>query len=385
MIFLIPFYGCRNDGHETGIPAGTELLNTGNSGSKPTANVENDKYALVLEHDFGTVNPGSRHLKHFEITNPSDDPWVVKKVVTNCSCTVPTISSDVIMPGKTESVEIIYQAGGKNGNDKRAVDVELEGQTEKFIRLIVNAKIRDPMTISCSEIVIRDATLKNEHYFEVDNYSDSRWNAIEAKPRDSKEGWYSVKIFPVEGVDFGSAEEKLLQRWRVAILAEPSQLKPGWHQSLLEVSAVYDSSNVAVTEPGENFNEDSIRNGIIVSDMPGTYKRTIPVRLQLSPPVTVQPEQLFFGIIEPNSSKTKTVVLSFRDEVPENIEVSHDHGETLRWRWLKREGRVGVLESTLQVKEPEQLIKGTMKLNFPENDLEQIEIPINAMVQATDN
>ncbi len=64
----------------------------------------------VEKHDFGKIVVGTPVTYAFEIKNISDKPLVVENSWASCGCTTPEKIVDPIMPGKTASLKVQYNA-----------------------------------------------------------------------------------------------------------------------------------------------------------------------------------------------------------------------------------------------------------------------------------
>lgn len=62
-------------------------------------------------HSFGKIKQGVPVTYYFEITNTSDKPVVVENASASCGCTVPEKPTQPIMPGKTDKLKVVFNAG----------------------------------------------------------------------------------------------------------------------------------------------------------------------------------------------------------------------------------------------------------------------------------
>lgn len=59
--------------------------------------------------DYGTITKkGDSGLRTFEFTNTGNAPLVISNVLSTCGCTVPTYSTEPIMPGKSGKIDVKY-------------------------------------------------------------------------------------------------------------------------------------------------------------------------------------------------------------------------------------------------------------------------------------
>ncbi|MBL0232188.1 MAG: DUF1573 domain-containing protein [Chitinophagaceae bacterium] len=64
----------------------------------------------VESHDFGKILQNNPVVFSFEIKNISDKPVVVENTWASCGCTTPEKIVDPILPGKTVSLKVNYNA-----------------------------------------------------------------------------------------------------------------------------------------------------------------------------------------------------------------------------------------------------------------------------------
>src|SRR5690242_12567331 len=64
----------------------------------------------VEKHDFGKIVQNTPVTFSFEIKNISDKPVVVENTWASCGCTTPDKIVDPILPGKTASLKVQYNA-----------------------------------------------------------------------------------------------------------------------------------------------------------------------------------------------------------------------------------------------------------------------------------
>jgi hypothetical protein len=64
----------------------------------------------VDKHDFGKIVQNTPVTYSFEIKNISDKPVVIENTWASCGCTTPEKITDPILPGKTASLKVQYNA-----------------------------------------------------------------------------------------------------------------------------------------------------------------------------------------------------------------------------------------------------------------------------------
>jgi len=96
----------------------------------------------TTEHDFGTINQGTKVEKIFKFTNTGDAPLIITNATSTCGCTVPEYPKNKpIAPGESGELLVTYNGSGKNQVTK-TVTVSantVKGSEQIVIRAFVNA------------------------------------------------------------------------------------------------------------------------------------------------------------------------------------------------------------------------------------------------------
>ena len=73
--------------------------------------------------DYGTITKkGDSGIRTFEFTNTGDAALIITNVLSTCGCTVPSFSTEPIMPGKSGKIEIKYNL--TTGPIRKTITVE---------------------------------------------------------------------------------------------------------------------------------------------------------------------------------------------------------------------------------------------------------------------
>jgi uncharacterized protein (TIGR02145 family) len=86
-----------------------------------------------LNYDFGTIGQNEEAKCTFKFINEGDQPLIITSAKGSCSCTVPNWPREIIQPGKTGEISIIY-------------DTKKVGKFSKSVRISSNDSI-NPLTI----------------------------------------------------------------------------------------------------------------------------------------------------------------------------------------------------------------------------------------------
>ena len=94
----------------------------------------------TLEHDFGTIIEGEQVVCYFDYENGGARELLITSVEADCGCTTPGWSSEPLKPGSRESLELIFDASGRSGAQRKVVTVR-SNASNQTVRLIIKANI----------------------------------------------------------------------------------------------------------------------------------------------------------------------------------------------------------------------------------------------------
>jgi len=99
-------------------------------------------------HDFGDVaETGGSVSCDFILTNNTQEPLLIKRVVTSCGCTTPIWTREPVEPGKTGVVKALFNPRGRPGAFSKTVSVYTNKSDKPYPFLIkgkVLRKVEDP-------------------------------------------------------------------------------------------------------------------------------------------------------------------------------------------------------------------------------------------------
>jgi len=88
-----------------------------------------------LEHDYGTVEQGSDGSCSFVFTNNGKTPLVLSNVRASCGCTVPTWPREPILPGKQETIKVVYNTNNI-GSFQKSITVNSNAKNSEVLLTI---------------------------------------------------------------------------------------------------------------------------------------------------------------------------------------------------------------------------------------------------------
>lgn len=93
-----------------------------------------------LDHDFGTIIEGEKVVCYFDYENTGTADLVVSTVEATCGCTTPDWSSEPLKPGERKSLQIIFDATGRNGIQRKMVTVRTNA-SNSVVKITLKANI----------------------------------------------------------------------------------------------------------------------------------------------------------------------------------------------------------------------------------------------------
>ncbi len=96
----------------------------------------------TLIHDFGTMIEGERVVCYFDYRNEGGRDLLITTVEAGCGCTTPNWSSEPLEPGKKETLEIIFDASGRSGEQRKLITVKTNASNQ-VVQLTIRAKINN--------------------------------------------------------------------------------------------------------------------------------------------------------------------------------------------------------------------------------------------------
>jgi hypothetical protein len=92
--------------------------------------------------NFGKIAQGTPVTHVFTFKNAGAKPAVVEYCTAECGCTTPEVTKEPILPGKSSTVKVTYNAASM-GNFTKRVTVKLVGVAEPII-LTINGEVVVP-------------------------------------------------------------------------------------------------------------------------------------------------------------------------------------------------------------------------------------------------
>lgn len=77
----------------------------------------------TMSYDFGTMKQGDKKEFTFQLTNTGKRNLVIRTIRASCGCTAITPSKEVIAPGETIPIKVVFDSTGKKGRQSKTVTV----------------------------------------------------------------------------------------------------------------------------------------------------------------------------------------------------------------------------------------------------------------------
>jgi hypothetical protein len=94
----------------------------------------------TLVHDFGTIIEGEKVVCYFDYANDGAGDLVITGVETTCGCTIPQWSMEPLKPGTRETLELIFDATGRSGEQRKTITVKSNAKNQ-MVRLTIRANV----------------------------------------------------------------------------------------------------------------------------------------------------------------------------------------------------------------------------------------------------
>jgi hypothetical protein len=132
---------------------GATLSCGGQNGSKAprngTAGIETeesvDQPVIIFDtliHDFGTIIEGESVVCYFDYWNGGEEELLITTVEAACGCTTPSWNRDPLGPGEKGHLEVIFDASGRSGLQRKVITV-MSNATNQVVRLTICANVNN--------------------------------------------------------------------------------------------------------------------------------------------------------------------------------------------------------------------------------------------------
>ncbi len=92
--------------------------------------------------NLGTIDEGVKANATFTIKNAGDADLIIYDVRPTCGCTIANLSSKIIAPGKTATVQAIYNSRNASGQIRKFINVQTNDVKTGNVSLILSANVK---------------------------------------------------------------------------------------------------------------------------------------------------------------------------------------------------------------------------------------------------
>lgn len=135
------FGGCNNSKEKELIPS--EVVNNPNSADGQAK----DELAIIqfekTEHDFGKIMQGEKIRYAFKFKNTGKADLLISSVNASCGCTVADYPKDIIAPGASGVIDVMFDSEGKHGVQDKTVTVNANTQPSSTV-LHIKSFVQQP-------------------------------------------------------------------------------------------------------------------------------------------------------------------------------------------------------------------------------------------------
>ncbi len=90
--------------------------------------------------DYGTIKEGDKAKHTYVFTNTGTEPLVISNAKGSCGCTVPSYSTDPVLPGETGKIDVVFDSKGKPGTNSKTVTLTANTEPAKTV-LTIKGKV----------------------------------------------------------------------------------------------------------------------------------------------------------------------------------------------------------------------------------------------------
>lgn len=90
--------------------------------------------------DYGTIKEGEKAKHSYVFTNTGTEPLIISNAKGSCGCTVPSYSTDPVLPGETGAIDVVFDSKGKPGTNSKTVTLTANTEPVKT-ELTIKGKV----------------------------------------------------------------------------------------------------------------------------------------------------------------------------------------------------------------------------------------------------
>jgi len=255
---------------------------TGEAAPAPSQGTEQKGKApkIVLEEtlfNFGEMHQETKSTHIFKIKNTGDADLEIKDIKTSCGCTAAMVSKNIILPGETGDLNVIFSS-------KR-----FQGEVTRQITLVTNDPANETSVIKIKALV--KALLEvNPAYLNFGRITEAKSQTMDVKLKNMTNEVMTLDSITSENKD-------------ITIGKYDKDLNPGLG---VTIPVTYTSS-VKPERPG-------VAGSIVIQIKGSNEKVLIPFSLQIVGEVQLKPKNLSFNVVKKGETPAKVITIENRGE-----------------------------------------------------------------------
>ncbi len=100
---------------------------------------------LVVDNkicDFGTIKNGVKKSHSYVLTNKGKSNLIIRKIKSNCGCTVAKIDEKIIKPGESKNLKVTFDSVGRSGRQNKSITIITNDPKNNELRLKIKAIVQ---------------------------------------------------------------------------------------------------------------------------------------------------------------------------------------------------------------------------------------------------
>lgn len=177
-------------------------------------------------YDFGEMNQGERIDVKFVIRNTGTQPLTIGNISTTCGCTVASVASRTVAPGKSTELTSVFESGVFRGPQTKNIIVQTNDPEKRQLTLQIKGVVKP--SVETFPTSINFGTLKQGKTFN---------RTIVMRPADPK----TFRILEVDSraphIRAGNPRQSKATpgAWEIPITVDASKATPGRHNTLIQI------------------------------------------------------------------------------------------------------------------------------------------------------
>lgn len=153
-------------------------------------------------YDFGTVMQGEKVEHNFSFRNAGDEPLLIDKVKSSCSCTASLVSSKEIPPGASGTIQAVFDSTRFHGRIHKTIFLYSNDPQQPNSEFLLEGEVLQPvqMVPSLLNFGVVGANEEKQMVLRVKNASSQPLQVVNARTSNPviRVDWSAVELKPDE-------------------------------------------------------------------------------------------------------------------------------------------------------------------------------------------